>query len=62
MQYFDQLEPRLLKSVLGSVANWCVFRTGSADAEILESEFAPYVKTELLWRPVPRSSRPTTAC
>jgi hypothetical protein len=46
MQYLDQLEPRILGSVLGNIGNLIVFRVGAKDASILAREFTPTFAAE----------------
>jgi hypothetical protein len=41
MQYLDQLDPKLLGSVLGNVGNLVVFRVGAKDAAMLARELTP---------------------
>lgn len=45
-QYMGQLLPKVLSAVLGNVGSLIVFRVGGADAEVLESEFAPIFKVK----------------
>jgi hypothetical protein len=49
-QYLDQVPRDITQSVFGNVGNWLVFRVGATDAQVLEQEFLPYVKTEQLRR------------
>jgi hypothetical protein len=49
-QYLDQVPPDITKGIFGNVGNWIVFRVGATDAQVLEQEFQPYVKTEQLRR------------
>jgi hypothetical protein len=49
-QYLDQVPRDITHSVFGNVGNWIVFRVGATDAQVLEQEFLPYVKTEQLRR------------
>jgi len=46
MQYLDQLDTKLLGSVLGNVGNMVIFRVGAKDAGILERELAPLFSRE----------------
>jgi hypothetical protein len=41
MQYLEQLDARILGSVLGNVGNLVVFRVGAKDATMLAREFVP---------------------
>ncbi len=41
MQYFEQLDEKLLAAVLGNVGNLISFRVGVKDAAVLEREFYP---------------------
>ncbi|MCK4745350.1 type IV secretory system conjugative DNA transfer family protein [Candidatus Parcubacteria bacterium] len=45
-QYLDQISNSVRQAVFGNVGTMIVFRTGSADAQILEKEFAPYYELE----------------
>lgn len=49
-QYLDQVPRDITQSVFGNVGNWIVFRVGATDAQVLEQEFQPYVKSEQLRR------------
>ena len=49
-QYLDQVPRDITHSVFGNVGNWIVFRVGATDAQVLEQEFEPFVKTEELRR------------
>jgi hypothetical protein len=49
-QYLDQVPRDITHSIFGNVGNWIVFRVGATDAQVLEQEFLPYVKTEQLRR------------
>ena len=49
-QYLDQVPKDITHSVFGNVGNWIVFRVGATDAQVLEQEFEPFVKTEELRR------------
>jgi hypothetical protein len=46
MQYLDQLDAKLLGSVLGNVGNMVVFRLGAKDAGVFEREFTPAFSRE----------------
>jgi hypothetical protein len=41
MQYFEQVDARVLGSLLGNVGNLIAFRVGAKDATLLAREFAP---------------------
>ena len=41
MQYLEQVDPKLLASILGNVGNVILFRVGARDAAILEREMLP---------------------
>jgi hypothetical protein len=49
-QYLDQVPRNITHSVSGNVDSWIIFRVGATDAQVLEQEFQPYVKTEQLRR------------
>jgi len=40
-QFIDQLDEKIKSSVFGNVGNMVVYRTGAADAEILQKQFEP---------------------
>jgi hypothetical protein len=46
MQYLDQLDTKLLGSVLGNVGNLVVFRLGAKDAGLFERELTPEFSRE----------------
>jgi hypothetical protein len=46
MQYLDQLDAKLLGSVLGNVGNLVVFRLSAKDAGVFEREFEPVFSRE----------------
>jgi len=46
MQYLDQLDTKLLGSVLGNVGNLVVFRVSAKDATMFEREFEPVFSRE----------------
>jgi hypothetical protein len=49
MQFLDQLDTKLLGSVLGNVGNMVIFRVGAKDASVLARELAPvFSKEDLL--------------
>ncbi len=43
-QFIDQLDDKIKSSVFGNVGNMVVYRTGAADAEILQKQFEPVFK------------------
>jgi energy-coupling factor transporter ATP-binding protein EcfA2 len=45
-QYFDQVEESVRKAILGNVGTTILFRVGSTDAELMQSEFAPTFTAE----------------
>lgn len=45
-QYTAQVEPAVLATVLGNVANIVVFRVGGEDAQVLEAEMTPVFKAK----------------
>jgi len=47
-QYFAQLTPEIQKAVLGNVGTILLFTLGLADAEVLEKEFEPITKNDLI--------------
>lgn len=47
-QYFAQLTPEIQKAVLGNVGTILLFTLGIADAEVLEKEFDPVTKNDLI--------------
>jgi hypothetical protein len=46
MQYLEQVNARVLGSLLGNVGNLIAFRVGPRDAETLAKEFAPVFSPE----------------
>ncbi len=49
-QYLEQMPQHIQHSIFGNIGTWIVFRVGAEDAQVLESEFAPYIKPEQLRR------------
>ena len=49
-QYLEQMPQNIRHAIFGNIGTWIVFRVGAEDAQALESEFAPYIKTEYLRR------------
>lgn len=49
-QHFAQLQPEIRDAMLGNVGSLVTFRVGTADAELLEPEFAPTFAAEDLAR------------
>ena len=47
-QYFAQLTPEIQKAVLGNVGTMLLFTVGMEDAEVLEKEFEPFTKMDLI--------------
>ena len=47
-QYFAQLTPEIQKAVLGNAGSMLVFAVGMEDAELLEKEFQPFTKSEMI--------------
>jgi hypothetical protein len=46
MQYLEQVDERVLASLLGNVGNLVVFRVGATDAGVLARELAPVFSAE----------------
>jgi len=46
MQFFDQIDPKLVGAVLGNVGNLIVFRVGVKDASMLAKELFPVFQLE----------------
>jgi len=47
-QYLQQFPQDMRHSLFGNIGTWILFRIGAEDADTLEPEFAPHMKTELL--------------
>ena len=59
MQYLEQVDARVLGSLLGNVGNLIVFRVGAKDAITLAREFVPHFSPEdLVSVPNHRAYRP----